>query len=605
MPHSTPAWLARLRQRRTLPKLSGADLEFANFYTGVDAAGGTSFEASRALLREINGLLSSRPAAAANSASSDRTVASKVEDLVVEGLSQDWGRKFLTNGSCFYIDLNHLEGCLPETLAARDHLAATHALYRIAHRARLAAQARLPEGQRLHLLATNSDGQGNSFGSHLDFLIARAAWEDLFHRKLHYQGFLAAYQASSILFTGLGKVGSENRAPRARFQLSQRADFLEVLTGLQTTHRRPILNTRDEPLCGLWRRGERAHPATLYMARLHVISYDHNLCHTAAFLKVGVLQIILAMIESGRVSPNLLLDDPVDAVHDWSHDPTLEARAPLLRGDPVTALELQRRFLDEARAFVESGGCDEIVPDAGEILARWTATLDHLEARRFEPLARQLDWVLKLTLLEQVLGQHRGLDWTSPELKHLDHLYSSLDPDEGLYWACERNGLVDRLVTDEEIDRFVHHPPENTRAWTRAALLQLADPATIDRIDWDLLRFQYNGHPVYATLDLPDPLDHTRANAQSRLAGANDLWDALVALDAKLSLETPGHSNPSSSLARRPEPEPESESESESESTEPQSTPCPTWNPNNEPTTPDPSRSRPVAEVAPPTLADN
>ena len=173
------------------------------------------------------------------------------------------------------------------------------------------ADRKLPPGQRIHVLVNNSDGLGHSYGAHLNFLIHRKTFENLFQRKMHFMLWLASYQVSSIVITGQGKVGSENNRDPVEFQLSQRADFFEMLTGLQTTHHRPLINERDEPLCGpLWRNGSADRP----WARLHVIFYDANLSHVACYLKFGILQIILAMIAAGRVNPRLILEDPVHAV---------------------------------------------------------------------------------------------------------------------------------------------------------------------------------------------------------------------------------------------------------------------------------------------------
>ena len=122
---------------------------------------------------------------------------------------QDWGRKWFTNGSCIYIDLDHLELCLPEVISAYDHVAAWQAMLRIA-RAPVRGQRKAASGKKYQVLVNNSDGQSHSYGSHLDFLVTRRAWEEIFHRKLHPLLFLAAFQASSIVYTGQGKVGSEN-----------------------------------------------------------------------------------------------------------------------------------------------------------------------------------------------------------------------------------------------------------------------------------------------------------------------------------------------------------------------------------------------------------
>ena len=62
---------------------------------------------------------------------------------------------------------------------------------------------------RIQVLVNNSDGLGNSYGSHLNFLLSRGAYENIFHRKPHQLAWLASYQVSSIVLTGQGKVGAE------------------------------------------------------------------------------------------------------------------------------------------------------------------------------------------------------------------------------------------------------------------------------------------------------------------------------------------------------------------------------------------------------------
>src|SRR5687768_526425 len=221
-------------------KVCGADVELGNF--AAAGARGAPGAVAGALLDAIAGV-PHRPASVFCARRSAE-------------LDTDRGRKFLRNGGCAYIDLDHLEICLPEVRSARDHLASWQAMLRIARSAQSAVNGRLRAG-RVEVLVNSSDGQGSSYGSHLNILVSRRAWDDIFTRKLHPLLFLAAHQASSIVFTGQGKVGGENGAGDVRFQLSQRADFIETLVGPQTTFRRPLVNSRDEPLCGL--DGEAAH----------------------------------------------------------------------------------------------------------------------------------------------------------------------------------------------------------------------------------------------------------------------------------------------------------------------------------------------------------
>lgn len=477
-----------------VPKLCGADVELGNFILGGTDRDESGREASRALLGEI-AALSGAP----------RSPQPESEER--RGDPQDWGRSFLpTNGGCAYIDLDHLELCLPEVLSAWDHVACWHAMLRLAREAQRAANAGRDAERPIQLLANNSDGHGHSYGSHLDFLVSRAAFDNVVHRKPHYLAYLAAFQASSLPITGQGKVGSENGAPWVPFQLSQRADFIETVTGTQTTAFRPLINTRDEPLCGRAGEGRRD------LARLHVISFDANLCQVAGLLKIGTMQLILALIEAGDIDSSLALEDPLHAVRLWSHDPSLETRAPLVSGEEVTAVELQRRFLHSAGQFVAAGGAHGIVPRADEIIALWSDTLAKLTARDWGALARRLDWVLKLWLLRRSLEQRPDLRWDSAEIKTLDHLYASLDPTDGLYWSFDARGLTERVVSDAEIDRFVTEPPANTRAWGRTMLHRLAGAAAI-QVDWDFVRLGLDDGRdgvSWWRIDLADPLGATR-----------------------------------------------------------------------------------------------
>lgn len=499
-----------------LPKLCGADIELGNFITGDESAGGTGALASRLLLRQIGGFPTGG-----------------LRDYGVSYQEQDWGRKYLKeNGGCIYIDLDHLELAQPEVLSAYDHVACWHAMLRLSRRAQTAANAELREGKILEVLVNNSDGQGNSYGSHLDLLITRRAWDDLFCNRMHTLLFLASYQVSSIVFTGQGKVGAENGQPDVPYQISQRADFFETLSSIETTQRRPIVNSRNEALCGGFRRTVKGRIPALDMARLHVIFYDNTLCPVACLLKVGVLQIVLAMIEAGRVNPDLILDNPLAAVRDYSHDPSLRASAALIGGQQLTAVELQLRFFDEASAFVSAGGCDGIVPQAQAILELWGDSLQKLWNHDLASLTSRIDWILKSSLLDRARQQHPSWNGDAPELKRLDLMYGSLR--NGLFWACERQGVIERVVSDERIEHFTEQPPEDTRAWTRAMLLRQAQPEEVGRVDWDEMSFRlrdHDGWPKKEKVRLSDPLASGKAENENLFQRATDLSEVVAALN--------------------------------------------------------------------------
>ncbi len=496
---------------RCVAKLTGADVELGNFVDGAVDHGQSVREASRALLLEIR---------AQAGVDGECAIDDKTEN------QQDCGRTFLsTNGGCAYIDLDHLELCIPEVLSAFDHVASWHAMLRIASSALASVNDRRPGIERVRLLANNSDGRV-SYGSHLNVLVSRTAWDEIVHRKPHYLAFLAAFQVSSLPFTGQGKVGSEHGAAPVAYQLSQRADYFETMAGVQTTCMRPLVNTRDEPLCGRW------HASRGHQARLHSIFFDSTLCHVSTVLRVGTMQLVLAMIEAGEVDTRCALDDPLVAVRRWSANPTLDARAPLVGGERVTALELQRRFLEQATRFVDSGYAEGLVPRASEILALWDATLTLLEARDWDALSHRLDWVLKLSFLERALEYRPDLTFASPEIKHLDHLYSSLDHADGLFWSMADRGLVETVVSADDIERSVILPPGDTRAWGRASLQKRAG-AALEEVDWDFVRVRLHdrhGDADVWRVDLPDPLGSTQSDVRHVLEGSEARRESLAEL---------------------------------------------------------------------------
>jgi proteasome accessory factor A len=377
-------------------------------------------------------------------------------------------------------------------------------MLRIARAAQIRANARLEDRERIQVLVNNSDGQSHSYGSHLSFLVSRAVLADLFERRPHYLHFLATHQLSSMVYTGQGKVGAENGRPEVRYQLSQRADFIETLLGPQTTERRPIVNSRDEALCGPKRE----------LARLHVIFFDNTLCPGASLLKVGAMQIVLAMLEAEDALASVAIDDPVAAAVAWSHDPTLRASVRLVDGSRATALEVQQRILVAALRHHEVHGF-ETVPRADEILALWSDTLAKLAAGDLDALAGRLDWVLKLRILERALAQRPELDWQAAELRHLDQLYGSLDPGEGLFWPHAESGLIEPWVSEAEVARFMLEPPDDTRAFTRAMLLRQLDPRQIVRVDWDRVVVERSRPYQRFEIALDDPLGFTREQTAS------------------------------------------------------------------------------------------
>ena len=249
----------------------------------------------------------------------------------------------LTNGARFYVDHAHPEYSSPECLTPLECLVYDKAGEEVLRRAMVAAALRMPEQPAPIVYKNNSDGKGNSYGCHENYMMDRAV---PFAKVI--DGVVPHF-VSRTLFTGSGKVGTETPAldsETVEYQLSQRAEFFEEIVGLETTLKRPIVNTRDEP-----------HADPKRFRRLHVIVGDANLSEIATFLKVGTTAIILAMVEDDAgPTRDLSLSDPVRALHQVSADLTLTRPLALTDGSTATALELQWELFGAARKYAEECG---------------------------------------------------------------------------------------------------------------------------------------------------------------------------------------------------------------------------------------------------------
>jgi Pup amidohydrolase len=493
---------------KRVAKIVGADVELGNVLEHHGAGAIPNDQAARLLLAEIDGIPGYRAFVPASHsiqyAGAGHAGAAWRADSARGFDAQDWGRKFLdTTGGCFYIDLGHLEACIPEVRSARDFVAAHHANLRLARGACARANEKLAPGGRIVAMANNSDRLGQSWGGHLNVLVSRELWSQFFDRMYPSLFVLAAFQVSSIVYMGQGKVGAENGKDWVDFQLTQRGDFFECLAGEQTTYRRPLCNTRDEAHAGV---GSSARD----LARLHVIFHDTTLTHGSNYLKAGVTQLVLAMLESGWCDRQVILADPLDALTVWGHDPELRAVAPLADGREVTAVDHQQILAAAARRFVEAGEAEH-VPEAEHILAFWEDTLDKLARHDFRSLAGRLDWVMKRTLLERLIDRNSGLDWRSDAVRAADLLFPNLDPAEGLYWAIEAAGGVERLVTEGDIRHAMREPPADTRAWARTHVLRHWDRDDIESVNWDEIRLRAGASGSAATvIRFDDPRRFTR-----------------------------------------------------------------------------------------------
>jgi proteasome accessory factor PafA2 len=416
----------------------------------------------------------------------------------------------LTNGARYYVDHAHPELSTPECADPRTVVVYDRAAELILHRSMEAATSILPPGQEIAVYKNNSDRKGNSYGCHENYLMDRAVpfGKIVSHVMPHF--------ITRQIFTGAGKVGTEApglTSADVPFQLTQRADFFEEEVGLETTLKRPIVNTRDEP-----------HADAQKYRRLHVIVGDANLAEVATYLKVGTTALVLAMIEDDWLSRDLLPAKPVQALRHVSYDMTLERPIELVDGSSITALDAQWELYDRARKYAEEHGLECIGgEDAGrDVLTRWEAVLTGLETDPMS-LASQVDWIAKHRLIDGYRERH-DLRWDDARLAAMDLQYHDLRPDKSL---AARVGL-EKIATDEEATRAMTEPPHDTRAFFRGRCLQRW-PESIVAANWDSLVFDVGGDPL-RRVPMMEPLRGTEAHVGSLIDGCETAADLLEKL---------------------------------------------------------------------------
>ncbi|MGZ5128265.1 MAG: depupylase/deamidase Dop [Actinomycetota bacterium] len=428
------------------------------------------------------------------------------------GSDEDLGlaNVILPNGARYYVDHAHPEYSTPECLTPRELVVHDKAGERILERSLLEVARTMPGAPALSIYKNNSDGKGNSYGTHENYLVDRATpFSDIVRD-------LTPFFVSRIVFTGAGKVGAEapwDERGRGVFQLTQRADFFETEVGLETTLKRPIINTRDEP-----------HADPERYRRLHVIVGDANLCEVATFLKIGTTAIVLKMIEDAFL-PELTIQNPVQALHEISRDPTCRASVTLADGRTVTAVQLQWEYLEHAKKYVER---EDDTPEQREVVERWEAVLTALEV---DPatLHGQLDWVAKQRVL-QAYRDRDGLEWADPKLRAIDLQYHDVRRDRGLYYRLEASGKVERLTSDAEVEAAIDEPPEDTRAYFRGRCISRY-PDAIAAASWDSLIID-TGADALQRIPMREPLRGTKEHVEELLAQAEDAAALVARLQA-------------------------------------------------------------------------
>jgi len=395
-----------------------------------------------------------------------------------------WGRSsnvFLTNGSRLYLDVgSHPEYATAECDDLAQLIAHDRAGESILNDLVSSAERRMAAdgfNGKLYLFKNNTDTAGNSYGCHENFLIPRRL------EFARLAEILIPFLVTRQLIAGAGKI--VNVEGESLYAFSQRADHVWEGVSSATTRSRPIINTRDEP-----------HADAEYYRRLHVIVGDSNMSETTQLVKLGATDLMLRIIESGKIMTDLRLENPIRSIRDISHDFNGRTVVKLANGKEMTALELQRQFLTLATDFVaREGAHHERVP---QVLELWERTLDAVESGNFSTIDTEIDWAIKHKLISSYAARN-SLDLDSHRLAQLDLTYHDIDTKRGLFHLLRNRGQAASVVDAKDIAYAVDNPPQSTRAKLRGDFVRAAKDAECDfTVDW--VHLKLNDHPGQTVL---------------------------------------------------------------------------------------------------------
>ena len=380
-----------------------------------------------------------------------------------------WGRSsnvFLQNGARLYLDVgSHPEYATPECDSIYELVVHDKAGERILEQLLVSAEQRLrEEGIRgtIYLFKNNTDSAGNSYGCHENYLTSRS--DDL----AHYAEVLIPFLVSRQIYAGAGKVLQTARGPI--YSIAQRAEHIWEGVSSATTRSRPIINTRDEP-----------HADAEKYRRLHVIVGDSNMSEYTSFLKVGAAAIILRMLEDPHMQlRDMTLENPIRAIREISHDMTCRREVRLANGREVSALDIQREYLERALRFAESRGLPPLEQRALEMWEHCVTTIENDPLK----LDREIDWVIKYKLIEAYRAKH-DLPLGHARVQLVDLQYHDISQDRGLFYKLQDRGMVERICTDTDIHAAIDIPPQTTRARLRGEFIKKAKERKRDyTVDW-------------------------------------------------------------------------------------------------------------------------
>ncbi|MCZ6887744.1 MAG: proteasome accessory factor PafA2 family protein, partial [Gammaproteobacteria bacterium] len=243
----------------------------------------------------------------------------------------------------------------------------------------------LPEVASVRIWRSNVDyWTRQTWGCHENYLTKRAVGE--------LAKDLVPFLVTRVVYAGAG--GWNPNHYGLEFSLSPRLQlFTNTISG-HTTSQRPIINTRDES-----HSGEGYH-------RVHLICRDSLHSQLGDLLSIGITRLVVRLADLGlNPGRHVQIAHPVRVLHTICADPACAAEIKTTGGERLTAIDIQRRYLDEVRTHADR------LPDWSlEVADLLEDVLDRLQTDP-RSLAGELDWPTKLVLFEARSDTNQITSW--------------------------------------------------------------------------------------------------------------------------------------------------------------------------------------------------
>jgi proteasome accessory factor A len=374
--------------------------------------------------------------------------------------------EWVTNGSRCYYDVGHFEVSTPECSNPFDLVVWEKAGEKMLDWVRKVMEEKyVGRGRKIWAFKNNTSPDGTSYGSHENYCVDRSL-----NFPAKYVKELVPHLTTRLVYTGSGDILD------GKYVLSPMAYMTSTVVSGETMHDTGVLNTRDEP-----------HAGDQYR-RLHVIVGDALMNETAILLRHFTTSAILQLMEEDALDDVPKLDH---AVEDMWHN--VERTRPdewkvRVDGKVSSPIDVQRYYLGKVETIVETD-------EERRVLKLWEEVLSDLESKRSRRAARRVEWLDRWFAIQEAVEEKAGTDMEMVAAKQ----YSEIGDGRGIFYRRQRDGLIERQVSDEAILRAVREPPQDTRAVLRA---QLCDRFNVDSVDWSVVVVNDDGR---RRIELPDP----------------------------------------------------------------------------------------------------